>query len=496
MSAARKRATKKKSAQTTTNRVVTEATTETAAELYQFPKEIEDSSDLGSADERVEFPTADKKPRRQSARHGKRRMERDLNDPIFAYFSKVARYNLLAKEQEVELASEIEDSFGSLVTLVGSTRYGIAQVNDVVEKVFSKELPLEKAFDRDLTKKGAIKSFYEELQSHYDVLTEHLSANDSSTQFAAADEAITEIVRIVCVRVHLITRWAEDLIARAQQIRALAPDENAEAAGHDDLNFVESENECFLEHADQIAAQLERFRKARRGLTVANLRLVVSIAKRYRKRGLSFPDLIQEGNVGLLRATEKFDYRRGYRFSTYATWWIRQAITRSLAEKSRTIRLPVRVGEAINRLGAIDSPARDEWNLEKAKDRLSGELRITPTDAGRVIQCSRVPKSLDAPVFSDSTDTYGQTLRDSRAGEPDCDGGESLRHTLNKMLSELSKQEREILRAKFGLGGRKVCTLEEIGKKFSVSRERIRQIQMKALTKLRRNKEELHPFFD
>jgi RNA polymerase primary sigma factor len=291
-------------------------------------------------------------------------------------------------------------------------------------------------------------------------------------------------------------RTAEQSIVRLSIVtHILTPDLVATAAGaiggEDKLlpppdNFVDSlrpNAEPYRIHFDRIMVEGE---KAEKRLTEANLRLVVSVAKKYIGRGMSLLDLIQEGNIGLIRAVEKFDYRKGYKFSTYATWWIRQAITRAIADQARTIRIPVHMVETINKLVRVSRRLVQEYGREPTSEEIGRGMEITPEKVREIIKVSQEPVSLETPIGEEEDSHLGDFIEDQGALAPaEAASHQLLKEQVEDVLASLTPRERRVLQLRFGLEDGRSRTLEEVGKEFTVTRERIRQIEAKALRQLR-----------
>jgi RNA polymerase primary sigma factor len=232
-------------------------------------------------------------------------------------------------------------------------------------------------------------------------------------------------------------------------------------------------------------SQYQDYEQVKRQLSGGNLRLVVSIAKKYRNRGMSFLDLIQEGNTGLMRAVDKYEYRRGYKFSTYATWWIRQAITRAIADQARTIRIPVHMIDVLSKLRNVSKRLQQEMGREPTTEELSAAVDISADETRRVLSMGKHPVSLDRPVGESEDSCFGEFIEDGGLPRPEkAAANELLRQRIEQLLKTLTYREREIIRLRYGLGDGYTYTLEEVGRIFKVTRERVRQIEAKAVKKL------------
>jgi RNA polymerase primary sigma factor len=283
------------------------------------------------------------------------------------------------------------------------------------------------------------------------------------------------------VRLYLQEIGETDLLTMAEEVWLAKRMERGKLAESKLLDPILSIDDRTAFEADMVDAD-----RARAHLIQANLRLVVSVAKKYVGRGLSFLDLIQEGNIGLMKATDKFDYMRGYKFSTYATWWIRQAITRAISDQSRTIRLPVHVGETINRVRKTSHRLQQILEREPTQEEIARAMDITDEKVRQVLDVARHPVSLEAPVGTEGDAFLGDFIEDESMPPPlELASQQLLKSQISEALNKLTERERKIIVLRFGLEDGKFRTLEEVGREFGITRERIRQIEAKALRKLR-----------
>jgi RNA polymerase primary sigma factor len=280
---------------------------------------------------------------------------------------------------------------------------------------------------------------------------------------------LKQIGKVALLNAELEVELAKRIEAGLFAEEKLALSENLAPSERRDLNWVVKDGQ-----------------RAKSHLLEANLRLVVSLAKRYTGRGMQFLDLIQEGNLGLIRAVEKFDYTKGYKFSTYATWWIRQAITRAMADQARTIRIPVHMVEVINKLARVQRQLLQDLGREPTPEELAAELDMTPEKVVEVQKYGREPISLSTPLGEDGDSEFGDLIEDTEAVVPaDAVGFTMLQQELDRVLESLHPREAGVIRSRFGLGDGVQMTLDQIGEKFGVTRERIRQIESKTMSKLR-----------
>ena len=336
------------------------------------------------------------------------------------------------------------------------------------------------AFDEDDPEKG--NELVEEIMGQGIDITEMPEAEAAEKEAEAVEEAPEDLTFVPGVALDDPVRMYLKEIGRVPLLGMAQEQELAKA-----IELAEEERERAKGNGGQAnPAVLDAGDGAKRDLTEANLRLVVSIAKKYVGRGMLFLDLIQEGNLGLIRAVEKFDYKKGYKFSTYATWWIRQAITRALADQARTIRIPVHMVETINRLVKISRQLLQELGRDPSVEEIAKEMSLSPDKVREVMKIAQEPISLETPIGEEEDSHLGDFIEDPEAVAPaEAASVTMLKNKMGEVLKNLTERERKVLVLRFGLEDGHQRTLEEVGQEFGVTRERIRQIEAKALRKLR-----------
>ena len=430
-----------------------------------------------------------------------------LDDPVRMYLKQMGQVPLLTREQEVEISKRIEKAeswvqkslyaFGvtheAFLALANKLLEGTERFDKVIvdKKIESRERYL-KALPRlchRLLEQTRVMhglqvrrmSFVEKGKNVPAPLTASLrkaaaALSRTYNRFYFKHKVTEEFVTTV------IDGYAERF--RSLQRRPKTASAKASVKAHADQTWLLATE--FEENYERLKLWSHEGLKAKTEMVEANLRLVISIAKKYTNRGLSFLDLIQEGNMGLMKAVEKFEYRRGYKFSTYATWWIRQAITRSIADQARTIRIPVHMIETINKLMRVQKQLVQEYGREPSSDEVAEEIHLPAERVRAVLRMAQQPISLQAPVGESDDTSFGDFIEDKAADNPmEMTGFSLLRDKIKDVLGTLTDRERQVLEQRFGLVDGYSRTLEEVGRQFHVTRERIRQIEAKALRKMR-----------
>tara|TARA_Y100001949_G_scaffold57688_1_gene48550 strand:+ start:32508 stop:34364 length:1857 start_codon:yes stop_codon:yes gene_type:complete len=417
-------------------------------------------------------------------------------------------------EDEDDSDSEEEEGDGGPDPEVARIRFGaVAEQLDVAKKALKKHGRGSQQATDALQELAILFMPIKLIPKQYDALVERV--RDALAQIRAQERAIMQI----CVRDARMPRadflrqfpnnetdldWADKLASgKSKYAEAIAA--RKEDIQRRQQKLLALEEECVLAIADikdinrRMSIGEAKARRAKKEMVEANLRLVISIAKKYTNRGLQFLDLIQEGNIGLMKAVDKFEYRRGYKFSTYATWWIRQAITRSIADQARTIRIPVHMIETINKLNRISRQMLQEMGREPTPEELGERMEMPEDKIRKVLKIAKEPISMETPIGDDEDSHLGDFIEDSAMQSPiDVATVESLKEATREVLSGLTAREAKVLRMRFGIDMNTDHTLEEVGKQFDVTRERIRQIEAKALRKLRHptRSEHLRSFLD
>ncbi|MBL4845926.1 MAG: RNA polymerase sigma factor RpoD [Planctomycetes bacterium] len=461
-----------------------------------------------------------------------------IDDPVRMYLTQMGEIPLLSREKELTLAKRIEVYRKRFRFLLVSNHEMLQRSVDILEKVRANDL----AFDRTLkiagtdttgaTKPKLTIRLNSVIDAAKEIIRETYKLYLRSREPKLSDDERRKLVRAIKVRrrrgtvmleecgiqIKIVRPWLDDMrndyrdmkymrrLMRgtgkaaeraAEKLRTL---EDKYGEEFDYTSRLGDYNRTWTKaHANELsgsASTMDRrmrmiekrfaaYEKAKRELSGGNLRLVVSIAKKYRNRGLSFLDLIQEGNTGLMKAVEKYEYRRGYKFSTYATWWIRQAITRSIADQARTIRIPVHMIETMSKLRNLQKRLLQKMGREPTIEELSAELKIPVAECRRIMKISKHPISLDRPIGESDDGFFGDFIEDKAAESPvNAATYEMLKDKLEKVLETLTFREREIIKLRYGIGDGYTYTLEEVGRIFKVTRERVRQIEAKAVRKL------------
>ena len=439
-------------------------------------------------------------------------------DPIRMYLSQMGHIPLLSREREIFLAKLIEMTRKWFRRKMMESDFAIGQAVEIIQKVCRGELPFERTLRTSETESLRKEQIQGRIPVNMPTIERLMGDNrqdwellKTTKETAARNEIkqrmhrrrrklawLCEELSVRTQRLQPVLRRMEQIYKRIQELQAQISKlgERRTVAAHNEaeicrrelddiVNLTLESPDDFCDRMRRVMAKYAAWTKGKQQLSGGNLRLVVSIAKKYRNRGLSFLDLIQEGNAGLMRGVEKYEYRRGYKFSTYATWWIRQAITRAVADHARTIRIPVHMFQCISMLKAKSESIRQETGREPSMEELAEAVNMSVEETERIMKTWKHPISLDTPVGESEDSSFGDFLEDDNEASPaDSAMKEMLRDKIEVVLRSLTYREREIIRLRYGLGDGYSYTLEETGRIFKVTRERIRQIESKALRKL------------
>jgi RNA polymerase primary sigma factor len=471
-------------------------------ELQVGPSANEMQQEIDEQEARL--PTADELPKLS-------------DDPIRMYLSQMAEIPLLTREEEISLAKKIEVTRKRFRRSVLSCDYAMQVAVQTLSRVHRGDLPFDRTIKVSLTERLTKEQIQARMPHNLSTLS-HLLATNKRDFAQLIRKSVTREDRLQARRAFLRRRrkclqLVEEMSLRTRRVQPLMKQleefsermdeirDRLRTIGSDPLRKDERANlrrelrdlllltqespRSLRKRCQTFRTQFEAYEQVKRQLSSGNLRLVVSIAKKYRNRGLSFLDLIQEGNTGLMRAVDKYEYRRGFKFSTYATWWIRQAITRAIADQARTIRIPVHMIDVLSKLRNIQKRLLQEYRREPTTEEVARRAGLSMDEVKRVLDIGRHPVSLDRPVGDGDDCSFGEFIEDSSSENPVRSANNGiLREKIEGLLKTLTYREREIIRLRYGLGDGYTYTLEEVGRIFRVTRERVRQIEAKAVRKL------------
>ncbi len=443
-------------------------------------------------------------------------VEKRIDDPIRMYLTQMGEIPLLSRKNEIALARKIELTRMAFRRKMLESDYCARNAIDILQQVYEGTL----SFDRTMkinTAENLIRSVIKKrMPENIETVNKLIKLNQKlfKNSLQAKDDTqarkmlkrlyrnrrkiatLLEELSLRTSRIQPMKNKLQGIRHKMKQLENIVKDGPNGEYATEDIEVIKQEldglEELVVETPKQLEKRLrtidrvfEQYEQAKRALSSANLRLVVSIAKKYRNRGLSFLDIIQEGNTGLMRAVDKYEYRRGYKFSTYATWWIRQAITRAIADHARTIRIPVHMIETMSRLRNASKNLLQKLGREPTIEEIAVEAEMTIEETRRVLKISKHPISLDRPIGESEDSYFGDFIEDDDVDSPVASATQGmLRERIDVVLKTLSYREREIIKLRYGIGDGYTYTLEEVGRIFKVTRERVRQVEAKAIRKM------------
>ncbi len=461
---------------------------------------------------------------RKGRRDRKSSLEREIeaertriDDPVRMYLTQMGEIPLLKRPEEIALAKKIEMTRMHFRRRVLESDYCAVNAAEILQQVGDGDLPFDRTMKISTAENLAKDTISQRIPFNLVTIRRVLEANRQDWELLHASRTTSQrrhaLHRAMWRRRRRVAKLVEELslrtsrvqplmqklvhiVSKMQELQRVIESSEAEQIHGEDLEVMKEELAGLTDLVMEEPALLHKrvkailkvfndYEQAKRELSGGNLRLVVSIAKKYRNRGLSFLDIIQEGNTGLMRAVDKYEYRRGYKFSTYATWWIRQAITRAIADHARTIRIPVHMIETMSKLRNIAKRLVQRLGREPTIEEIAREADMTVSEARRAMKISRHPISLDRPVGESEDSYFGDFIEDETAENPvELAGSEMLKERIEEVLRTLTYREREIIKLRYGIGDGYTYTLEEVGRIFKVTRERVRQVEAKAIRKL------------
>ena len=442
-----------------------------------------------------------------------------IDDPIRMYLTQMGTIPLLTREEEIRLAKKIETTRMIFRRRVLESDYAAGEAVKILKDVHAQKLPFDRTMRISTAEPHAKQKIEQRIPANLPTIERLLKLNlqawesleagglsaaqraTATREIALRRRRIGTLLEECCLRTGRIIPLYRKLLGIVSKMREMQrnlakAEKNPDRYDPEDVYVMQEEfdglRNLVLEPMDEFERRMRdiqrvfgEYEQAKRDLSGGNLRLVVSIANKYRNRGLPFLDIIQEGNTGLMRAVDKYEYKRGYKFSTYATWWIRQAITRAIADHARTIRVPVHMIETMSKLRNIQKGLLQELGREPTIEEIAIKAKMPIEETRRVMKISRHPISLDRPVGESEDSHFGDFIEDERQASPsDSATSDMLRQRISDVLKTLTYREREILKLRYGIGDGYTYTLEEVGRIFKVTRERVRQVESKAIRKL------------